>query len=251
VIVNLRTPALLLLLPPLVAARPAAARPPIAEVRIATARVHVADVLPAITGDAGALDLGPAPAPGGSRLVTRDDLRRALAEAHAAIPAALPEAVRVIRKMRRLGALDLERLTRAALPAAMPRGATLTALRAPKSVELADGWDTVTARIPRPPHRVGSFPSTVTLAFLSGGESLAEISFPIDVTVDATGAAFDVARGGQLTLIVKRGLVEIDAPALATTDADLGAIIPVTLRPSGRVVRARLVTVDRAELVDG
>ena len=247
---NLR-PGKPMLLAALLAATPALARAPIVEVRVAAARVHLVDVLPAITGDAGAFDLGPAPTPGASRLVTRDDLLHALEDAHAKVPAKLPDAVRVIRKMRRLVALEIDQITRAALPAKMPRGASLTALRAPKSIDVADGWDAITARIPRPPHRVGSFPTTVTLAFMSGVETLAEISFPIDVTVTAEGAAYDLARGAQLTLIVKRGLVEVEAPAFATTDADIGTILPVTLRPSGRVVRARLLAADRAELVDG
>jgi hypothetical protein len=250
VIVNLR-PLPSLLLAALLATPSADARAPIVEVRIAAARVHLGDVLPAITGDAAAVDLGPAPAPFASRLVTRDDLLRALAEAHSKPPAKLPDAVRVVRKMRRLGAAELEQLTRGALPANLPRGAALTAVRAPRSVDLADGWDSVVARVPRPPHRVGSFPTTVTISFLVGAESLAEISFPVDVTVSAAGAAFDVPHGGQLTLIVKRGLVEIEAPAIATTDADIGSILAVALRPSGRVVRARLLTADRAELVDG
>jgi hypothetical protein len=250
VIVNLR-PGTSLLLASLLAAPPATARAPIAEVRIAAARVHLGDVLPAVTGDAGAVDLGPAPAPFGSRLVTRDDLLHAFEAAHSKAPAKLPEAVRVFRSMRKLGAAELEQLTRAALPATMPRGTALTAVRAPKSVDLADGWDRVVASVPRPPHRVGSFPTTVTLSFLVGVESLAEISFPIDVSVSAAGAAFDLPHGGSLTLIVKRGLVEIEAPATATTDADIGMVLQVALRPSGRVVRARLVTADRAELVDG
>lgn len=249
-IVNLR-PGMQILLAALLFAVPAAARAPIPEVRVATPRVHLADVLPAVTGDAGAFDLGPAPTPGASRLVTRDDLLRALDEAHAKVPAKLPEAVRVIRRMRRLLALEIEQITRAALPATMPRGTALTALRAPKSIDVADGWDTITATVPRPPHRVGSFPTTVTLAFRAGASSLAEISFPIDVMVTAAGAAFDLPRGSQLTLVVKRGLVEVEAQAIAAADADVGAILPVTLRPSGRVVRARLLTADRAELVDG
>jgi hypothetical protein len=250
VIVSLR-PGTSLLLAALLGAPSAGARAPIAEVRIAAARVHLGDVLPAILGDAAAVDLGPAPAPGASRLVTRDDLQRALDEAHCKAPARLPEAVRVFRKMRKLGAAELEQLARAALPGAMPRGAALNAVRAPRSVDLADGWDRVVASVPRPPHRVGSFATTVTLSFLSGAERLAEISFPIDVLVNAEGAAFDLAHGRQLTLIVKRGLVEIEAPAIATIDADVGMILPVALRPSGRVVRARLLTADRAELVDG
>ncbi len=248
---NLRPGKQLIFLAALLVAAPAAARPSIPEVRIATTRVHLTDVLPAITGDAGAFDLGPAPTPGGSRLVTRDDLLRALGEARAPVPAKLPEAIRVIRRMRRLLALEIEQITRTALPATMARGTALTALRAPKSIDVADGWDTIVARVPRPPHRVGSFPTTVTLAFLAGAETLAEISFPVDVTVSAAGAGFDLARGGQLTLIVKRGLVEIEAQAFAAADADIGAVLPVTLRPSGRVVRARLLTADRAELVDG
>jgi hypothetical protein len=57
-------------------------------------------------------------------------------------------------------------------------------------------------------------------------------------------------RGGALTLVVRRGLVEVTSAAVAGADADIGNILQVTLRPSGRTVRARLVEKDLAELVE-
>ena len=65
-------------------------------------------------------------------------------------------AVRVVRAMRKLGAAELERLARGALSSTMPRGALLAAVRVPRTADVAEGWDSVTAALPHPPHRTGA-----------------------------------------------------------------------------------------------
>jgi hypothetical protein len=244
--------ALALLLTTLATASAAAAGPPVREVTVARARLLLGDVLPACAADVAALDLGPAPASGGSRLVTRDELRHAFEAASAKAPAWLPEAVRVVRKMQRLASADLDKLAHDALDAGpMPRGASLVHLAAPHGAQVAAGWDAVHAALPRPPHRTGPWKSVATLTFTAGAEVLTTLSVPVDLALGAEAAAFDLPKGGAVTLVVRHGLVEIEAQGMAAVDADVGAVLPVTLRPSGRVVRARLVTPDRAELVEG
>jgi hypothetical protein len=56
----------------------------------------------------------------------------------------------------------------------------------------------------------------------------------------------DVAKGATITLLVRRGLVEVSIGAVAGADGDTGGILPVLLKPSGRVVRARIVDKDHA-----
>lgn len=244
--------ALAFLISALAASSAALAGPPVREVSVARARLRLDDVLPTCAADVAALDLGPAPASGGSRLVTRDELRHAFDAASARAPAWLPEAVRVVRKMQRIAGADLDKLTHDALDAApMPRGTSLVRLAAPHGAQVAAGWDAVHAALPRPPHRTGPWKSVATLTFTAGAEVLTTLSVPVDLALSADAAAFDLPKGGTVTLVVRHGLVEIEAQALAAADADVGAILPVTLRPSGRVVRARLVTPDRAELVEG
>ncbi len=233
-----RLPALLALL---ALAPPAVASPP-ARVAVAGVRVRVADVVPHAPTDAAEVDLGPAPAVGGSRLITRDDILRALRARQATEPARLPDAVRVVRQTRTLAAPELDQITRESLPpAGLPRGASLSAVRAPRAVEVPAGWSAVRAELPRPPRRPGPFATTATLTFLRGEETLARVMVPVELVLPASAAAPDLARGAAVTLSVRRGLVEIRAGGSAGADADVGDTLPVVLRPSGRVLRARLV----------
>jgi flagella basal body P-ring formation protein FlgA len=57
-----------------------------------------------------------------------------------------------------------------------------------------------------------------------------------------------VSKGAAITLVVKTGLVEISTKAVANDNADVGDTLPVMLRPSGKVVRAKLIAKDRALL---
>jgi hypothetical protein len=183
--------------------------------------------------------------------VTRDELAKAAADAGAPRSLRLPSSVRVVRRMKKLGAPEIERLVRGALASAMPRGASLAAVRAPSRLDVADGWDGVAAELPKPPKRTGALPTTALVTFSKGGEILARASVPVDLVLSAEAAVSDVARGAPITLVTRRGLVEVSVSALAGADADVGAVLPVTVRPSGRVIRARLVERDRAEPVDG
>lgn len=235
------------------AAAPAlGAAPSVPEIAVARGRVTIADVLPGAAKEIAFVDLGPAPAPGGSRVITRDDLRRALAAAGAREPRALPAAVRVVRRMVKIGAAEMDRLARGALSgSSLPRGATLSAVRAPRSAEVAAGWDAVRASLPRPPHRMGPFTAVAMIHFTAGTEELAAVPVPVDLTLSAEAMAYDLPRGSTLTLVVKRDLVVVEVAAIAGADADVGAILPVTIRPTKRVVRARLVSRERAEIVEG
>lgn len=235
----------------LVAPTAARATPPV-HVAVNGPRVLVGDVLRNAPPDAAAIDLGPAPAAGGSRLLDRAQILRALREHQATEPARIPEAVRVVRAVRVLRAPELDRLVRDALPPdRLPRGATLAAVRAPRPLEVPAGWSAVTVDLPRPPRRTGSFPTTALVSFLRDAEVLARVPVPVELTLTPEAALPDLARGAAVTLLVRQGLVEIRVSASAGADADVGDTLPVLLRPAGRVLRARLLERDLALAVEG
>ncbi len=230
-----------------VATSPASGAAPVKEVQVVGPRVHLIDVVPTVPAAVATADLGPAPAPGGSRFVTQEELRTAAAGASAKVIASLPPAIRVVRKMRKLTAADVERETRkAVLAAGLRRGITIAAVRAPKSSDVADGWTSITASIPKPPRRAGRVPTTAALTFQRGTEVLARLAIPIDLDLAAEAAIPDIAKGAAVTVTVKVGLVEISAAALASADADIGEELFVTLRPSGKMLRATLIAPGKA-----
>jgi flagella basal body P-ring formation protein FlgA len=69
---------------------------------------------------------------------------------------------------------------------------------------------------------------------------------PLDLSVSAEGAVYDVVRGATVAVVVRRGSVEVRTTGFAGADADIGDRLPVQLRPSGRVLRTRLVNKDEA-----
>jgi hypothetical protein len=222
------------------------------EVPVTGPRIHVSDVVAGADAQAGAVDLGPVPAPFGSRIIPRAEIVAALRDSGAPTPKKLPDAVRVVRKMTQLSASDVERALRDAIAKAkMPRGATLAAVQAPRVLAVPEGWTRAAVDLPRPPRRSGTFTTTAMLTFLREDEVLTRANVPVELTLSAEAATFDVAKGSNVMLVIRRGLVEISVPATAGADADIGARFPILLRPSGRVVQARLVDKDHAESLEG
>ncbi|HZU82664.1 MAG TPA: flagella basal body P-ring formation protein FlgA [Polyangiaceae bacterium] len=222
------------------------------QVAVVGTRVHLGDLVADATPEAAAVDLGAAPAAGGSRLVTRADMLAALDARQVAPPGDLPDAVRVVRKARRLPPSEMDAIVRGAIEArGLSRGVTLAAVRMDRALDLAEGWTRVEVDVPRPPKKAGPFATSATASFFAGAEVVARIPVPIDLAISPDGAAYDAQRGSAVTLVVRRGLVEIRASAFAAADADVGDFIPVQLRPSGRVVRARLIGKDEALAVEG
>jgi hypothetical protein len=226
---------------------PAVAAPTVRTVEVTGARVSLAELMPALGEGVAGVDLGRAPAPGGSRVISRQDIEQALAEQQIQGVKAIPAAVRVVRKMDGLGADRLGALTREALSrAGLAKGLTLTAVRPTSRASVAAGWEQVTVSVPKPPRRAGAWATTVMLEFVVAGDRVARVAVPVTFDVSPEAAAPDVAKGDRLTLLVRHGLIEVRVPAHAAAAADVGQTVPVTLRPSGRMVRARLVAKDEA-----
>lgn len=229
-----------------IAIAPAAAAPEAPPVQVIGPRVHLVDVLPGAPREAADADLGPAPPPGGTRVVDRAEIVRALRERGVAEPKRLPASVRVVRKMRRLGARDLDALARTAVADKLGR-ATLAAVHAPAATDVADGWTQVTAEVPPAPRRAGTFATVATLTFVVGGDVLGRVGVPIELAMSEEAARPDVAKGASLSLVVRRGAVEVSAPATASADGNVGDVVPVLVRATGRVLRARLLQKDPAK----
>ena len=229
----------------------ALAGPP-ARVEVSGLRVRVGDVVRNAPADVADIDLGPSPSAGGSRLIDREQILGAVSSHGEVHGLRVPDAVRVVRRMTSLTPGDLERMVRDALTTGrLPRGASLAAVRAPRAIEVPSGWSTVAAEVPRPPRRAGSFSTTAVVTLRAGEEIVARLTVPVELALSAEAAMPDLARGATVTLLVRQGLVEVRVPGSAGADANVGDPLPVVLRPSGRVLRARLVERDVALALEG
>lgn len=236
------------------AARPAkavvAAAPRIPEVIIGHARLTVGDVLTTAAPDAAAIDLGLSPALGGSRMLDHDEIALAFTSRQMDAPADIPQMVRITRKADHIASAELDQIVRQALDAHMPKGASLTGIHLTRPLEIPSGWTRVSAELPRPPRKTGPLSSATTLNFFEGDQPTAMASIPVDLVLSDLALVPDVPRGSRVTLVFRRGLVEISTLGSANIDGDIGDAVPILLKPQGRIVQARIEDRDHAIALD-
>jgi hypothetical protein len=219
-----------------------------AEVSVSSSHLRVGDLIADLDSEAAAIDLGPSPAAGGSRVVDRDEILRAFREHGMDPPHVVPVAMRVVRKMQRIDRDTISSLVRTTLGENLPRGVTLTDVHATRA-SIPDGWTRTTCEIPRPPHKTGPLTSSANLTFFEGDQALWSLSVPVEIVLTQEAVPFDVSRGSHLSLVIRRGLVEVSAAGTASGDADVGGLVQVVLASSGRAIPARLEDKDHAVAV--
>ena len=79
--------------------------------------------------------------------------------------------------------------------------------------------------------------------------ALWRLSVPLELNLSQEATVYDVTRGSRVTLVIRRGLIEVSSVGTAGADADVGDLVPVILTPSGRTLSARLEDKDHAALV--
>lgn len=220
-------------------------------IELSGTRIHLGDVVPTAPSDLAPLDIGPAPAPGASKLVAQSDILQSVpADRRASVPA--PAAVRVVRKTLHLSSPEIDGLTRDALrKSGLPRGATLGAVRAPASVTVPAGYDRVVATLPKPPRRLGAFDTQASIDLYQGTEVVARLAVPVQLILGPEATHADVVKGASVSVVIRRGFVEVSSLATTTTEGDVGDVVQVTIPSTGKSLRAKLVATDRAIVVDG
>jgi len=217
-------------------------------VEVRGTRVHAKEIVPSAASD---LDLGPTPAVGSSRVIDRAEIERAFTAASLPVPKKIPAAVRVARKTRRLQPADVNGAVKVALAdMKIPRGAALTNIRS-NGVEVPADFQKVSVELPTLPRKAGTVTVQAHVTFLSDETvAISKAIVPIDFTLPPEAAFAEITKGAPITLIIKKGLVEVAIGAVAASDGDVGSIVPVTLKPSGRVLRARAIDNTHAVAVE-
>jgi hypothetical protein len=176
------------------------------------------------------------------------------AQAAPPVPAKPPTSTATASTMRRPSPGELAELVRTALTAStvrLPKGTKILGAR-PSSNDLMVPMapSRVTIDLTPPPRRAGPVTATAVLVFWKDAEVSARIPLHLDLSVPPEGLVFDVPKGGVVTIVVRRGLVEVSAQGVTAADADIGDVVQVLLRPSGRALRGEVIARDRVLAVD-
>lgn len=218
--------------------------------RVTGAVVLVADVVPNAPAELADLELCAAPPAGSSRLITRDEMKRRLADL-GADPAqvALPSVVRIEAEAARWSAKDLTEKATVALRSSLPPGVVLQHVKATRNlvVPLDSRVSAVKVQVPR---REGRHELSGTVE-ITRGESIVARA-PVRVVVSVPEGAFQpaVTRGARITLIIEQGATRVGASAMAMTDVELGGEAMFKVTTTGRMLKARVQTRDTALVIE-
>ena len=193
------------------------------------------------------ISLGPSPLAGNSRILPRSEMQRAFESAGLPVPSTLPDAIRVTRKVKHVTAQEMAAAIRETLSQTpLGRGATLIEVRA-QPADLPAEYTHIRTALPSLPRRAGRATVQAVVEVLDAHDvTLQKLVAPIEISLPPEAAVADISRGQTVQLVVRRGLVEVSLPAVATADADIGSVFTLSVRPSGRVVRARAIDKDHA-----
>ena len=221
-----------------------------AERTIETTRILLGDIVDVSSQAASELDLGPAPPPGGSRMVTKDEILRELrAAGQNASGLKLPATVRVTSAARRLTPEQLEALLRPELERSVPASAELKALSVRRGAVLSPRAEIGRVEYPKLPKREGTFKSTAMAELTVDGEVVMRVPVSVTLELKPEAARSALERGAQVHLVIERGAARVSAVGIALTAADVGDVVQFRVQNTQKVLRARVESRTLARVV--
>lgn len=215
---------------------------PILEQRVAGARMELGELVPSAPNVMHGIDIGPAPSPGGSRLVSRDTIiRQVRAAGFDPSTLALEPSLRARRAGKKYTSKDLEQLITAPIELALPNGVTLVALKVSSSMTL-EQVKVGPVRLPKLPKRTGVVKVAFSVEFLDGSASSKRL--PVTAVVSQTEAAIQstVSRGQKIQLTIQHGSVRISADSIALSAGDIGDEMRFRVLRTGKVLLGKLTS---------
>lgn len=212
-------------------------------------RVELGELVPRATGALAALDLGPSPPAGVTRLLDRAEVVAKI-RALGGDPDQLgvPRVLRVSTPAVELSAEQVAALARGSVERALAPGVTLTHLAARTPLVVPPGVAAGRVELPKTPRRSGLFRTTVSVPLLHEGAVVSRVALAATLDVAPEAARALVVRGAHVTLVIETGGARIGATGVALRDADLGEVADFRVERTGKLVRARVEAADRARV---
>ena len=213
-------------------------------------RMCFGDAVPQASGPLASVDLGASPPPGSSRLFSRDELRTYAIQAHEEFSNVdIPSSVRVKRATHRFTAHELDTLVRPALVARLPEGVTLIRMTLPNEYVSVPNLQVSSVQMPRLPKREGITRATPVFELTAGGALVARLPVTVEVQLDERATHYVLERGATLNLVIDSGASRVSASATLMSPADVGDIVACQVVKTRKVLRARVMSVQEASVV--
>lgn len=212
-------------------------------------RVLLSDVAPHVPQGLARIDIGRAPPPGRSRYFSYEEMSSRLRSAGvAASSLKLPRGIRIKSEARQFSPEELMRLVEGPLRESLPPGVNLerAVVTQPRLLSPTIGVGEV--RLPRFVMKKGKQTQTGTVELLWGKQVALRLPVRMSVSVEEIAVGQVVKRGSNVTLSIRRGNVEISAVARTLSTGRVGDLVSVRVGVTKKVMSARLVSSERAEL---
>ncbi len=219
---------------------------------IDSSRIRLADVSDGYDdGELASLDLGPAPPPGNSRLLSRgevEDQLRAAGDDTKSLR--MPQSLRVKSAAKRWTPDELRDAVTPKLLAALPLGLKYKTSKLNRAIVTSPSVKIGEVHFPRFPKREGELTLTATVDLMQ--DEVTVMRLPVTVIVQVTEAATRPAasKGARINLVIEHGPARVTALATALSDIELGALGLFRVASTQRILRARLVGPDSAMVVE-
>ena len=225
---------------------------PESKVTVSRPRIVVGDILDRANLLVASIDLGPAPAPGGSRVFSRDDIELAIRRSGQSPQGlVIPGIVRVESASVRTSAADLASVLRPEIAKQLSTGISLVKVEPMGELVLPPRARLHGVTFPKVPRIRGNFQTAAMAEFSLDGAIVARIAVPITMMVADEAVRADTVRGTRIALTSDVGNVQITTSAVLLSDARIGDTISAQVTSTNRVVRVRLSRPDLAQLVEG
>ncbi len=219
---------------------------------VSGARVTLRDVVPSAPEDLGGIDLGAAPPAGGSRLITRAELSRAIVAAGAQPKELrLPKVVRVVTATKRWAPEEIAAAATPLITSQLGKGVVLKRVTARRSVNAPSSAKISVGRLPKLPKRVGTTTTTVVLEWHADGRVAARAPVAAVLEIDEEGARPTVPRGARIYLVIERGPTRVTATAVALADTDADEVGRFRVESTQKILSARVTSARTAKVVGG
>jgi len=218
---------------------------------VAGSRIHLHEVSDGYDdGDLASLDLGPAPPPGNSRLLSRSEVEDQLrAAGDDAKSLRMPSALRVKSAAKRWSPEELREAVTPRLMAALPPGLNFKMAKLNRPLVTSPNVVFGDAHFPKFPKREGELTVTATVDVQQEGVTVLRVPVTVIVHVTAAATRSAASKGARVNLMISRGAARVSALATALSDTELGGLGLFRVVSTQRVLRGRLMSADSAEVV--
>lgn len=215
-----------------------------------TDRLRLGDIALSVPEEWADVDLGQAPPPGSSRLVSRKEAERLLSAADVPLDRIqFADSMRIVAASRRFTRDELIEWLEPAIAERLEAGIQLASVEVRRGIVTSPSATIGRVVIPRLPKRAGSVRTSVVVELRRHGAVVERLSVPISLDVSREAAAPDVAQGQRVTLVIQMGQARVAAAAVALEAGDVGRVYAFRVSKTRKVLRARLLSRNEARVV--